>query len=213
MNSALFQLLILAGIAIFLLIRLRSVLGTREGFERPVERSHPDVGPKLDVVEDADITEFVDWESPSADALRKMKATDHSFSVSRFVVGARGAYEMILMAYENGDLSQVQDFLGPEVYEAFAQSLEARREQGLTIEAEFKGLRDSEIALAEFDETTNTANIDMRFIAEMTWVVRDKGGDIIEGSASEIKRQKDYWSFEHVMGAETPIWKLVATGE
>ena len=62
-----------------------------------------------------------------------------------------------------------------------------------------------------FDKDTNRADITMRFVAELTSVVRDKGGDIVEGSATSAKRQKDSWTFSRVMGENDPNWLLVAT--
>ncbi|MEL6685292.1 MAG: Tim44/TimA family putative adaptor protein, partial [Pseudomonadota bacterium] len=117
MNSPLIQLLVLAGIAVFLILRLRGVLGTREGFEKPaVTRPEPAarVGkPDFDVIEggpDLDITDHVEEGSASAKALASMKRVDPSFNVSEFLGGARGAYEMILMAFENGDLDEIVPF-------------------------------------------------------------------------------------------------------
>jgi hypothetical protein len=116
MNSSLLSLLVLAGIAIFLILRLRSVLGTREGFEksqvRPVsERS----GPRRDfeVIEggpDDDITDHVENDSDAAKALAAMKMAEPGFNVSEFLQGARGAYEMILMAFEKGDVDTLREF-------------------------------------------------------------------------------------------------------
>lgn len=218
MNSPLLQLLVLAGIAIFLILRLRNVLGTREGFEKPpapMERAEKS-RPNFEVIDggpDRDITDHVEEGSPQAQALAEMKAEDDTFSVSDFVSGARGAYEMIVMAYETGDLASIKDFLDADVYEAFAAGVEAREAQGLTIEANFIGVRETTIEDAVFDADETTGSITMRFVAELTSVVRDKGGDIIEGSATEIKRQKDTWTFTRDMANSDPNWILTATGD
>jgi len=125
MSSAVIQLLVLAGVAIFLILRLRSVLGTREGYEKPrveVDQSGRDQSkPTFEVIEggpDQDIMDHVPEGSDQADALIAMKAVDPSFSVNEFIGGARGAYEMILMAFENGDLSSIKPSLSDEVYES-----------------------------------------------------------------------------------------------
>lgn len=218
MNSAIVQLLVLAGIALFLILRLRSVLGTREGFEKPplpMPREKSGNRPEFEVIEggpDLDITDNVTEGSDSAKALADMKRLEPSFGVSDFLGGARGAYEMILMAFERGDLAQVQPFLSEEVYEAFAGVVEDRNERGLTVEATFLGVSDLQLDEATLDHDTNEAEITLRFSAEMTSVVRDEGGDIIEGSSNEIKRQKDVWTFARIMGSNDPNWQLVATG-
>lgn len=217
MNSPIIQLLVLAGIAIFLILRLKNVLGTRDGFEPKRDVAAPSrKGPELEVIEggpDRDIIDHVPEHSDAAIALAKMKAAEPSFGVGDFLGGAKGAYEMILMGFEKGDLAPIKDFLSEEVYETFAQVVEAREEQGLTIEAEFIGVRETTLQDATFSNTTNEAELTVRFVGELTYVVRDKSGDIVEGSETAMKRQKDVWTFARVMGSNNPNWHLVATGE
>lgn len=221
MSSSLIQLLVLAGIAIFLILKLRSVLGTREGFEKPpipLDDIRPGPKPRRDfeVIEggpDRDITDHVADGSDSARALAGMKMAEPGFSVSSFLSGARGAYEMILMAYEKGDISSVRGFLGPEVAETFDEAIAAREAQGLTVEANFVGLRELALHEATFNRDTREAEVTVRFVAELTSVVKNADGDVVEGSATEIKRQRDLWTFARKMGSEDPNWHLVATGE
>ena len=218
MNSPLIQLLVLAGIAVFLILRLRNVLGTRDGYEPPREISSASQrrGPELEVIEggpDRDITDHAEEGSDSAVALGKMKSAEPGFGVSDFLGGAKGAYEMILMGFEKGDLAPIKDFLADDVFETFEQVVKAREEQGLTIEAEFIGVRETTLAEATFDDDTREAEITVRFIGELTYVVRNAEGEVVEGSETQIKRQKDAWTFARTMGADDPNWQLVATGE
>ena len=160
MNSPLLQLLVLAGIAVFLFISLKNVLGTRDGFEKPPEAELPaptSVRRDFEVIEggpDRDITDHVPEDSPSATALAEMKRVDSSFEVSDFLSGARGAYEMILMAFERGELEDIRSFLSSEVFETFETVVAERKEQGLTIEAEFIGVQKIAINEATFDKTS-----------------------------------------------------------
>lgn len=219
MNSPVIQLLVLAGIAIFLILRLRSVLGTREGFEKPrvqaptpSRRSTPD----LEVIEggpDPDVTDYVDADSDAAAALTAMKAADRTFNVREFLRGGRGAYEMILTGFEKGELAEIKPFLSDDVYDAFAGVVESRADQGLSVDFTFVGISETTLVDAEFDEATNEAEISIKFIAESTSAVYDKGGDLIEGSATDIKKQRDIWTFGRTMGTGDPNWFLVATGE
>ncbi|CUH51460.1 Tim44/TimA family putative adaptor protein [Shimia marina] len=219
MNSSLLQLLVLAGIAVFLILRLRNVLGTRDGYEPPREQATTQTqrrAPDLEVIEggpDQDILDHAEEGSAQAIALAKMKSAEQSFGVSDFLGGARGAYEMILMAFEKGELAEIKPFLGAEVYDSFAQVVEMRETQGLTVESEFIGVREMALQDAHFDDATKEGEITVRYIGELTHVVRDNGGDIVEGSESQIKRQKDVWTFARVMGSDDPNWQLVATGE
>jgi predicted lipid-binding transport protein (Tim44 family) len=220
MNSPIIQLLVLAGIAIFLILRLRSVLGTREGFEKPpIAAPAPAkrrAGPDFEVIEggpDRDITDHVEEGTDAAKALAGMKGVDPAFNVREFLQGARGAYEMILMAFENGDLASVRPFLSDDVYAAFSSVLESRRAEGLKVEATFVGISDLALRDATFDRSTREAEMTIKFVGELTEVVRNTAGDIVEGNANTIKRQKDIWTFARVMGSEDPNWLLVATGE
>lgn len=222
MSSAVIQLLVLAGIAIFLILRLRSVLGTREGFEKPPVplpgegEARPRGRRDFEVIEggvDSDITDHVKEGSPAAKALAAMKAVEPSFRVGDFLHGARAAYEMILMAFEKGDLDSVLPFLSRDVYESFHEVIEMRERQGLTVQATFVGIREVTLLDATFDRATNEAEITVRFVGEMISAVRDRNGAIVEGDPNEIKRQRDVWTFARRMGSEDPNWQLVATGE
>lgn len=217
MSSAIIQLLVLAGIAIFLILRLKNVLGTREGFEKPPvpAPSSSDARAKFEVIEggpDEDILDHADEGSSQALALAEMKGAEPSFNVTEFLGGARGAYEMILMAFENGDLDQIKPFLSDEVNETFAEVVKTREDQGLTIDATFIGIRELSLADAAFNKKTGEGEVSVKFVGELTSVVRDKDGEIIEGNPKEIKRQKDVWTFARKMGADDPNWLLVATG-
>ena len=219
MNDAVIQLLVLAAIALFLVIRLKNVLGTRSGFEKPTAidpaRSN-DVRRDFEVIEggpDRDITDHVDDGTDNAKALAAMKLIEPEFSVTEFVSGARQAYEMILMAFENGDLSEVQPFLSEDVYEAFLAGISDREDKGLKVEANFIGVRETSLRSAEIDRDTNEGQITLRFVAELTSVVRDEEGTIVEGNPNEIKKQRDVWTFARKLGTGDPNWKLVATGD
>lgn len=220
MSSSLIQLLVLAGIAVFLILRLRSVLGTREGFEKP-PLSGPSNGrtarrPEFDVIEggpDHDITDHVEDGSGSAKALAAMKMAEPGFQVGTFLEGSRAAYEMILMAFESGDLSPVRDFLSEDVAESFQSVIDLRAEQKLTVEASFVGVREVSLKEAEFNRETSEGEVTVRFVGELTSVVKNANGEIVEGDPTEIKRQKDVWTFARKMGSKNPNWQLVATGE
>ncbi|MXY34722.1 MAG: Tim44 domain-containing protein [Boseongicola sp. SB0664_bin_43] len=217
MSSSIFQLLVLAGVALFLIFKLRSVLGTRGGFEKP-----PIVGgssrarPEFDVIEggpDPDITDFVEDGSTSAKALAAMKEAEPGFMVATFLEGAREAFEMILMAFENGDLSEVEGLISDDIERSFAPIFVARRERRVTVEASLVAIRDVTLKEAAFDADSSLAEMTVRFVCELTSVVKDDVGKVVEGDPNEIKRQKHVWTFARTMGANDPNWQLVATTE
>ena len=218
MDSPVLQLLILAGIAIFLIMRLRNVLGTRDGFERPAEpaQTADQTRPRraFDVIqggEDHDITDHAPAGSDTAKALAEMKRAEPDFNVSEFLNGARGAYEWILMGFERGDLDDLVPFLSRDVFESFDEVVQLREREGLKVEAHFVGVREVAIQSAEFNAAKREGEITVRFLGELTSVVRNAAGEIVEGDANAVKQQRDTWTFAREMGSNNPNWKLVAT--
>lgn len=219
MSNAVIQLLVLAGVAIFLVLRLRNVLGTREGFEKP-----PVLVPGPDAVKsrrdadlseagsDRDITDQVPDGSEAARALAAMKQVEPSFSVGQFLQGARGAYEMILTAFDKGDLERIRPFLSPEVFDSFSSVVNTRKEKGLRVESQFVGLRELALSDAQFDRSSGEAEVSVRFVGELVSAVRDASGQVVEGNPKEARKQRDVWTFARKMGANDPNWQLVATG-
>jgi predicted lipid-binding transport protein (Tim44 family) len=219
MNGSLIQLLVLAGIAIFLFLKLRSVLGTRDGFEKPpipLEDVRPRVRRDFEVIDggpDHDITDHAPDGSDAAKALTAMKKAESGFQVGPFLEGARGAYEMILMAFEKGELDRIRPFLSDDVEASFGEAIAARERDGLTVEANFVGMKELALHEATFNAETGFAEISVRFVGEQTYVVRNKAGEIVEGSPREIKKSRDIWTFARKMGSDDPNWQLVATGD
>ena len=142
-----------------------------------------------------------------------MKQAEPSFAVRPFLDGARGAYEMILMAFERGEMDKIRDFLADDVEASFAEAIAAREREGLTVEASFVGMKEMVLQDATFNPDSRFAEISIRFVGEQTYVVRNKAGEIVEGSTREIKKSRDVWTFARQMGSDDPNWQLVATGE
>ncbi len=220
MNPAIIQLIVLVAIAIFLFLRLRGVLGTRDGFEpkndplqdpiKPAEKVTP-----FEVIEgglDRDITDHVEMDSPAGQAFAKMKKIEPDFSVSEFLEGARQAYEMILMAFEGDDLDTLEKFLAEDVYGSFASVIADRKEAGYKVNSTFVGVREMKITGAKFNGRNKKAEITMRFVGELVSYVEDAKGKIIEGKRDVIKRQIDIWTFARKFGSNNPNWELGSTG-
>ena len=218
MDSPVIQLLVLAGIAVFLILRLRSVLGTREGYERPPEPiASPRAEPRrnFDVIEggaDHDIIDHVPAGSAAAQALAKMKKAEPDFNVTEFLSGARQAYEMILMGFERGEMDDLVPLLSRDVFESFDEVVQRREREGLKVEASFMGVREVELVNAAFDTARAEAELTVRFVGELASVVRDREGKVVEGDLNVVKQQRDVWTFARRMGTDNPNWKLVGTG-
>ena len=217
------QILVLAAVAIFLFWRLRSVLGSRQGFENTNIRSEDITEKKQNkkndsnVIEhkaneiDEEIADYVELDSPAFRALSEMKKAENGWLVSHFVSGAKMAYEEILMAFEKGDLSTIKKMTSEEVSESFEKVIDERANKGLRVEAEFGGVRDIRIKEVHFDKKSLEANIKMVFKCELSFSVKDKEGNIIEGGPDKVKKQRDIWTFSRRMNSDLPNWHLVKT--
>ena len=214
------QIFILAAVAIFLFWRLRAVLGSRDGFEKNIKnvKAPKKVIKSPNIIEepskagpDDDIFDYVEENSRSADVFKKMKEFDSDFSVNKFVSGAKMAYEIIIMAFENGDTVKLGTLLEQKVLKSFKSVIEKRKKDGLVIEAKFIGMRDIRIIDASFSEKTKIADITLSFKSEISTVVKDAEGSVVEGHPDEIKKQKDTWVFTKDLSEKSPIWLLKST--
>ena len=218
MSDPMFQLVILGVIALFVILRLRSVLGTRSGFEhtnvpKPTFQKEKTPTEENDNRIDRDIADYVSVDSPSGKALSQMKKAESNFLVTEFIQGAGQAYEMILIAFEEGDRDGLRPFLADDVYDSFESVITEREKAQLNIDATFIGLREIKLMSAEYDWRAKEGEITLSLVAELTTVVKNINDEIIEGDKNKIKKQKDTWTFSRIMGNDNPNWTLVATGE
>ena len=155
------QIFILAAVAIFLFLRVRAVLCFWDGFLKNIKnvKTSKELIKSPNIIEepskadpDDDIFDYVEENSRSADVFKKMKEFDSDFSVNKFVSGAKMAYEIIIMAFENGDTEKLDGLLEQKVLKSFKSVIEKRKKDGLVIEAKFIGMRDIRIIDALFRE-------------------------------------------------------------
>ena len=214
------QIFILAAVAIFLFWRLRAVLGSRDGFEKTLKeiKESSDVVSNPEVIDetkndspDDDIFDYVEENSKNAEVFKKMKEFDSEFSVNKFVSGAKMAYEIILMAFERGDTEKLTTLLEKKVLTSFKSVIDKRKKDGFIVDAKFIGMRDIRIINASFSQKTTIADVTLSFKSEITTVVKDSKGTIIEGHPDEIKKQKDTWVFTKKLSEKSPIWLLKST--
>tara|TARA_Y100001978_G_scaffold188255_1_gene189527 strand:- start:298 stop:900 length:603 start_codon:yes stop_codon:yes gene_type:complete len=199
---------------------LRAVLGSRDGFEKTIrdikESSHVVSNPKVtDEAKndgpDDDIFDYVEENSKNAQVFKKIKEFDSDFSVNKFVSGAKMAYEIILMAFERGDTEKLKNLLERKVLASFKSVIDKRKKDGFIVDAKFIGMRDIRIIDASFSQKTKIADVTLSFKSEITTVVKDSKGAIIEGHPDEIKKQKDTWIFTKNLSDKSPVWFLKST--
>ena len=198
------------------------MLGVRDGFEKPTNQDLTKKPPNersvgknhdVDLNEDEDISDYLEIESSSGKAFVEMKKVERDFSVRDFVSGAKKAYEMILMAYEKGDLVLLEQYLSEDVFGEFEKVVMERADKGYIVEASFLGIREIRIKNAVFNINEKEAEITVFFKCEMSSVVKDKEDNVLEGSLSKVKTHTDVWTFGRKIGSSDPSWRLIATGE
>lgn len=222
------EVVILAMIAAFLGLRLYSVLGRRpEQNEEPmrgrIEQTDPartarPATPKI--AENATLTprprEGVDVERPglipgAENGVRAIVAADRRFDVGLFLVGARGAYGMVLDAFWRGDKDELAQLCDRDVYEGFVGVIDAREAAGETIENKLIRIEEATIVAAEF--AAPVARISVHFRADIAALTRDKDGNVIAGSLHDAVESNDVWTFSRDLTSRDPDWLLDETDE
>jgi len=228
-----FYTIIFLALAVFIFARLRSVLGQRTGRERPPydpysarDAAKPVTGPdkvvtlpkagepaparKPQAEEPADrwagIAEAGTDVATGLDAIAK---AEPGFDIRHFLSGAKGAYEMIVSAFAEGDRKTLKNLLTKEVFEGFAQSIAERESRGETAETRFVALDKADVTQAELKGAT--AQIAVRFVSDLISVTRNKAGEVVNGSPDRVTSVTDVWTFARDVGARDPNWKLVST--
>jgi predicted lipid-binding transport protein (Tim44 family) len=212
-------IVILALVALFIGLRLYSVLGERTGHEqqpilKPAEsdaRAAPQVTqpvPPQPAAPDAADLAYVPTAGPG---VRAILAADSSFDVARFLEGAKSAYRMILEAFWKGDLETLKSHVEPHIYDAFAGSIEQRSKDGLTLDNRLVAIEQAVISEATLER--GVAVITVRFEADIAAVTRNEGGEVVAGSLSDAVQTRDLWTFRRDTGSRDPNWLLVETDE
>jgi predicted lipid-binding transport protein (Tim44 family) len=212
-------IIILALVALFIGLRLYSVLGERTGHEQQpiLKPADPDtlVEPRVSQPSltpsgpgDAGDMAYLPTAGPG---VRAMLAADPSFDVAQFLEGAKSAYRMILEAYWKGDLDTVKSHLDGHVLEAFAAAAAQREKEGLTLDNRLVAIEQALIAEAALDH--NVATVTVRFEADIAAVTRNKEGEVVAGSLSDAVQTRDLWTFRRDITARDPNWILVETDE
>ena len=212
-------IVILALVAIFIGLRLYSVLGERTGHEqqpilKPAEsdaRSAPQV--TQPAVAPAPPTETGDmaFVPTAGPGVRAILAADSAFDVARFLEGAKSAYRMILESFWKGELDNVRGHVDDHVYGAFAASVEQRNKDGLRLDNRLVTIDQAVISEATLEK--GVALITVRFEADIAAVTRNADGQVVAGSLSDAVQTRDLWTFRRDTGSRDPNWLLVETDE
>ena len=216
--------------AVVIFLQLRSVLGRRTGSERPpfdpyAKREAPGEGdsadrgkvvtlPRRDGTDEeenpyASVDSFAAPGTPLNEQLRSVVKVDPSFNPKEFVNGARMAYEMIVVAFADGDRKTLKNLLSREVYEGFDAAISERESKGEVVRSSFVGIEKSDIVGAEVKDSE--VNVTLRIISQLISATYDKAGALVDGDAETVAEVNDLWTFARDIRSRDPNWKLIAT--
>ncbi|HEX5079996.1 MAG TPA: Tim44/TimA family putative adaptor protein [Geminicoccaceae bacterium] len=219
------DILFFAMVAAFIALRLRSVLGRRTGQER--RRTGGFMGPsRANGAADGkgasdNVVALPDRSTPPPDAiadlaeggvkagLTQIRLADASFDLTKFLGGARAAFEMIVHAYAVGDKDALRPLLADGVFAGFAGAIDQRHADGQTLDTQLMAIEQAEVVDAGMHG--DMARVSVRFTSEQVNVVRDADGREVEGNSNTAERVVDIWTFERDTRSSDPNWTLIET--
>lgn len=213
--------------AVLIFLQLRSVLGRRTGNEKPpfdpyttreaTKAPGGDDGkvvtlPRRELTEEekfADIDALAQPGTTLNDELRALLAIDPSFKPKEFLNGARMAYEMIVMAFADGDRKTLKNLLSKEVYEGFETAIADREARGEVVKSTFVGIEKASITHAAVSNMEEQVTV--RIVSQLISATYDKDGNLVDGDQENVAEVTDIWTFARDARSRDPNWKLVAT--
>jgi predicted lipid-binding transport protein (Tim44 family) len=229
--------IVFAIIAIFVIWKLYSVLGTRTGAERPpLDPTNPIMGrdtrrpggngapptgqvirlpgaahepPPAPAVDPQRWKDFVEAGSKAAAGLDAIAAADPSFSPAGFVAGAKAAYEQIVLAFATGDRNALAGLLATDVLDSFSKAISDRLARQETMQTNIVSIDSAKIEDARL--SGGVAQVAVRFASKLISATRDKAGAVVDGSADAVADHLDLWTFSREVASRNPNWRLTAT--
>ena len=197
MNSSFeyLDIILLAIIAGFIILRLRGILGRRTGHEKKDFRDL--LGKK--VTQSGSEKKVVNLSSGKLDNIAK----------EQFIKGAKEAYEMIITSFAEGDKKALKPLLNKKIFQNFSDEIDYRKKENLKSELTFVGVKSAEIK--NFEKKDNNYTFTVNFVSEIITCKKDKNNKIIEGNPDIIKTVNDVWKFSKNMWSSNPNWYLVET--
>jgi predicted lipid-binding transport protein (Tim44 family) len=213
-------IVVLALVALFIGLRLYSVLGERTGHEQqqpilkpadPDGRVEPRPAQPASIAPSPTDSGDLAFLPTAGPGVRAILAADPAFDVAHFLEGAKAAYRLILEAFWKGDVSTIRSHVDDHIYETFAGSVEQREKDGLKLDNRLVTIDQAVIAEAEIER--GVAMVTVRFEADIAAVTRNAGGEVVAGSLSDAVQTRDLWTFRRDIATHDPNWLLIETDE
>ena len=215
------EIVILAMIAAFLGLRLYSVLGRRAEHEEESVPQRFDTGdtqparsPDARQAAQPAPQRAIELEGvmPAVErGIREIANADRNFDIGQFMEGAKGAYEMVLEAFWDGDRETLRDLCDDDVYDGFVSAIDARKAAGHKLENKLIRIEETRIHSASMDN--RMARIAVLFVADIATITRDSDGNVVAGSLDDAIESRDVWTFSRNVGSSDPNWVLDETDQ
>jgi predicted lipid-binding transport protein (Tim44 family) len=216
-------------LAVFVALRLRSVLGQRPQRDVPPPTPAPlrrdavgrpgnviplttaanDRGPRAGLSDPDRWKGFAEAGSALANGLDALDAASQGFDPQSFVSGARSAYEIIVTSFAKGDRGHLRDLLSPEVFEGFSRAIADRESRGEKVDMTLVSIDEAKIVDAQVKDAA--AQVTVHFASKLITATRDRSGKVVDGSPDKVVDVTDVWTFSRDTRSQNPNWQLVAT--
>ena len=191
-NFGFIDIILLAMIAGFIILRLRNILGRKTGHEAKV----------TSIFDEKKFAKF----NPELKTKPILKDTLEEDEKEQFLKGAEIAYESILTSFAKGEKAKLKKLLTNKIYTNFEQAIDHRNKENIKSELTFIGVKESSVE--KFEKINQDLNATVKIICEIISVKKDKEGNIIEGNPDRIKTVTDYWKFTKNATSDNPNWFL-----
>ena len=217
-NIPYIDILILAMIAVFIINRLRNVLGKKTGNEQDIvekfsrnktnfKESPPDQITKDKTGETKKPRDIFFHQDPTINSnLRKIHKLDNNFESESFLNGSKKAFEFIIKNYSEENLESIKSLLSKNIFNDFDTQIKKRIKNSQNQDIVIIGIKDAEIVSA--DLRSSNATISVKFSSEQVHVLKDPKGKVIEGDSNQILTINEDWTFSKNMKNKDPNWAL-----
>jgi predicted lipid-binding transport protein (Tim44 family) len=209
-----FDIVLFAAVAGFLLLRLRSVLGRRTGNER--RRGDPFAAPKplpippVQPIANGPVIDAAPQPGTTGSpGMAALKAADPSFDEDSFLKGACGAFQIVVKAFAAGDAAALEPLLNKDVYGAFAEAIRTRQAAKENLQTTLVSIKSATIVEATVEGAAGLVTV--KLVSDQINATRAEDGRVVEGDPEKIVEKTDFWTFSRPLRARDPNWILVAT--
>ena len=192
-NFGYLDIILLAMIAGFIILRLRNILGRKTGHQDKVYSNFAE-------------KDFSNFKKAEEETLKKSPEDFNSKEKKQFLKGAEIAYETILTSFAKGDKDSLKSLLTEKMQANFSSAIEDRNSKKIKSELTFVGMKSS--AIEKFDKTAEAIFLTVKFVSEIISVKKDKDNKVVEGDPNKIKTVIDHWKFTKKISSKSPNWYL-----